>query len=256
MISRLGAIALIIFVSDTHFGRRPGADDRTAELDLISCLRYVRSSLNALYLVGDIFEHYIEYRHVVPKGFVRFQSMLADLSDFGTPVKYVVGNHDPWHRDYFENELGVAVTQGHLVESLHGFNAFVTHGDGMGPNAGVYRFLKPVLRHRIPVGLFKGLLPADLGVGIAKWYSRKFRSESVNEARAMSLRKAAVELLAENSYDLVIMGHSHRPELLEAEGGTYVNCGCWYSDRTVAVLDEKGPALRRWNGSSLVDYDV
>ena len=247
---------MTIFVSDTHFGRSPGDDDRTSELDLISCLDRSRPLLDALYLVGDIFEHYVEYRHVVPKGFVRFQAFLAGLTDGGLPVKYIVGNHDPWHRDYFRKELGIDTFQDHTIDSLHGFTVFVAHGDGMGPDAGVYRLLKPVLRHPVPVSLYRGLLPADVGVGIAKWYSRHFRSESIDERRTASLRRAAMDLLAENPYDLVVLGHSHVPELIDVNGGTYVNCGCWYSDRTVAILDEKGPALKRWVGSSLVDCDM
>lgn len=239
-----------------HFGRSPGDADRDAERDLIALIKSVRPKLDGLYLVGDVFEHYLEYRHVIPKGHVRFQAMLADLTDTGIPVTYLVGNHDPWHRDYFKDELGVDIVFDHIVSNIYHLNVYVSHGDGLGPDAGVYPLLKPVLRHRIPVGLFQGLLPADLGMGIAKWYSRNFRSEEVNDARTGSLRKAALELLDGNSYDLVVMGHSHKAELLETDRGTYVNCGCWYSDRTIAVLDEGGPAIKRWTGTELVDCEL
>lgn len=245
---------MTIFVSDTHFGRGPGRDDRTSERELIACIRKARSKLDALYLVGDIFEHYVEYAHVVPKGFVRFQALLGELTDAGVPVKYIVGNHDPWHRDYFASELGVQVIYDHVVEPLHGLNVYVAHGDGLGSEAGMYPYLKPVLRHPIPVALYRGILPSDLGMRLAKWYSRTFRSESVNEVRTRSLRHAALELLDGNPYDLVVMGHSHVAEVSVTQGGAYVNCGCWYSDRTLAVLDANGPSLKQWNGSELIDY--
>jgi len=250
----LGAVYLIIFVSDTHFGREPGRGDRASERDLIACLRHVQSALDGLYLVGDIFEHYVEYEHLVPKGFVRFQALLGELTDDGVPVKYIVGNHDPWHKDYFKSELGVEVIYDRVVEPLFGLNVYVSHGDGLGPEAGVYPYLKPVLRHRIPVALYRGILPSDLGMRLAKWYSRTFRSESVNEARTRSLRHAALELLDGNDYDLVVMGHSHVAELSEAPRGIYVNCGCWYSDRTLSILDEHGPSLKQWTGSHWIDY--
>lgn len=245
---------MTIFVSDTHFGRSPGRLDDQSERDLVACLRMCGPDLEAVYLVGDIFEHYIEYRHVVPKGFIRFQSALLELTDLGVPVYYLVGNHDPWHRDYFEAELGVKVILDHSVEPLYGLNVYVTHGDGLGPEGGVYARLKPILRHPIPVSLYKWFLPADAGMGIAKWYSRSFRSETINEARTGSLRAAARELLERDGYDLVIMGHSHVPEMLKTEHGTYMNCGCWYADRTVGIVDENGPALKQWRSTALFGY--
>lgn len=245
---------MTIFVSDTHFGRLPGPEDRASERELVACIRQRRPDLEGLYLVGDIFEHYVEYKHLVPKGFVRFQALLGELSDEGVPVKYIVGNHDPWHRDYFSSELGVEVIYDHVVEPLHGLNVYVAHGDGLGTESGVYPYLKPLLRHRIPVALYRGILPSDLGMRLARWYSRTFRSESVNETRARSLRQAALALLDESDCNLVVMGHSHVAELSVTTGGTYVNCGCWYSDRTVAVLDANGPALKRWSGSDWIDF--
>jgi UDP-2,3-diacylglucosamine hydrolase len=245
---------LTIFVSDTHFGRSPGPGDDAAERDLIACISALRDELDAVFLVGDIFEHYVEYRHLVPKGFVRFQALLATLTDAGIPVTYVVGNHDPWHRDYFTSELGVAVSMDRVQQRLYERDVLITHGDGLGPEAGLYRYLKPLLRHGVPVWIYRSLLPADLGMGIAKWYSRNFRSTSINEVRTRSLRNEAVALLERNAYDVVVMGHSHVPELLEVDGGTYVNCGCWYSDRSLAVIGREGPSLKRWEAGRLMDF--
>ena len=245
-----------LFIADTHFGRSDPADEREIERDLILFLRSVADEVEALFLVGDIFEYFIEYRHSIPKGFTRFMGLLAEFTDNGTPVHYFVGNHDPWHRAYFEDELGVRVVAEGSVEHLSGLRVYVTHGDGLGKGARVYSWLKPVLRHPLPVGVFTGLLPSDVGLSVAKWYSRNFRKTSLNQARVDALRHASRTLLTEKDVDVVVMGHSHYPELTQWAEGIYANPGCWFIDRTAVTIGNGEATLVRWNGSSMEPYTI
>lgn len=244
---------MILFVSDMHFGRGNGADERTDEAALIACLRSYETAVERLYLVGDVFDEYIEYRSLVPKGFVRFQGLLADWTDRGIPVTYLVGNHDPWHRDYFEHELGVRMVFGTLVETLYGRTVYLAHGDGIAPGPGTR--LKPWLRHPLPVWLYRSLLPADTGLHLARWVNRRFGNKVVDPATIHALRDHARHILLDTDAEVVVMGHSHHPEVLAWPEGTYLNTGCWNETRTLACLDEDGPTLLRWNGERAIPVD-
>lgn len=246
---------MVLFVSDIHFGRGDPARERAKEADLVACLRAQADAVERLYLVGDVFDEYIEYRTLVPKGFVRFQALLAAWTDRGVPVTYLVGNHDPWHRDYFTRELGVQVVFDALTVPLHGRTVYLTHGDGLAPHQRLYRRLKPWLRHPIPVGLYRGLLPADAGLRLARWVNRRFGNDAVNPATVDALRAEARRLLAETPADLVVMGHSHRAELRTWPEGTYLNTGSWDEERTYACLCNDALSLLRWNGERAVAVD-
>lgn len=245
---------MYLFVSDIHFGRSDPETERLVERDLLCLLRSARPEVEALFLVGDVFEYFIEYRHSIPKGFARFLGLLAEWTDSGIPVHYFVGNHDPWHRDYFETELGVRVIAYDSVECLGNLRVYITHGDGIGAGATLYARLKPILRHPLPVAIYTGLLPSDWGLGIAKWYSRRFGKATVNRHRVDALRKAARRLLVGTNADVVVMGHSHQPEITRWKEGTYVNPGSWYLHRTIAIIKDGETSIMRWDGTALMPY--
>lgn len=246
---------MILFVSDIHFGRGSQAEERASEAALVACLRAYEDVIEHLYLVGDVFDEYIEYHALIPKGFVRFQALLAAWTDRGVPVTYLVGNHDPWHRSYFEDELGVRVIFDDLTETAGGYTIYLRHGDGIGPKSLAYRWLKPVLRHPLPVWLYRSLLPGDSGFRLARWVNRRFGGRVIQPSVGRALRRHAQHILAETSADLVVMGHSHRAEVQVWPDGTYLNPGCWHLDRTFAGLDADGPKLLQWNGAYALAVD-
>ncbi len=242
-----------LFVSDLHLGRTDdAAAERAHEAALIDCLRAHEDAVDGLYLVGDVFDQYIEYEHLVPKGFVRFQALLAEWTDRGVPVTYLVGNHDPWHRDYFEQELGVRVFMEHRTEQIGGRRVHLAHGDAQAPSSPLYRWLRPLLRHPVPVTLYRTLLPGNAGFSLARWVNRRFRGEEIRAEKVDALRAHARHLLRTTPADLVVMGHVHRPEFCRWPGGDYLNLGAWYQHRTLGRLDADGPALLRWNGARAV----
>jgi UDP-2,3-diacylglucosamine hydrolase len=239
-----------------HFGRGDDAAEREKEKALINCLEAHADRVEHLYLVGDVFDGFIEYRHLVPKGFVRFQALLARWADRGIPVTYLFGNHDPWHRGYFEDEIGARLVPETLDVTHDGVDLHLAHGDARASTHGLYSGLRPVLRHPGAAWLYRSLLPADLGLGLARWISRALHDESPDPAVVETLRTHARDTLRRTATDVVVMGHSHEPALHTWPEGVYLNTGNWYEKRTFARLDDCGLHLSRWNGTRALDIEA
>lgn len=245
---------MILFLSDSHLGRLGATADREVELDLVACLRAHEGEVDRLYLLGDVFDYFIEYRNVVPKGFVRLQGLLAEWADAGVPITYVVGNHDPWHVRYFEEELGVRLVFDSIREQLYGRNVFMAHGDLLAARGFVRRRLEHLLRHPIPVWLYKNVLPADVGILLARKSSRALGEgpDDVNPEVIRSLRAFAEKELSSGNSDTVILAHAHQAEHTRWTQGEYINTGCWYRERSLARMTEEGVELCVWNGRQAV----
>ncbi len=251
---------MYLFLSDLHLGRGTDAESRAAERDAVALLRAHEGAVRGgtergeggLFLVGDVFNQFIEYPSLVPKGGVRLLGELAAWTDGGLPVTYLVGNRDPWHLDYFETELGVRVLDA-LSVRLAGYEVHLAHGDGLVASDAGYNRLKPVLRHPLAYWLYRSLPPGDAGFRFARWVARRGEDTpgdpGAPEAPFVDdLRAAARERLAASAADLVVHGHTHQAELSAWPGGLYLNPGYWHGDRTFARLDADGPALLRWTG--------
>lgn len=237
---------MILFLSDLHFGQDDVAAERAKEAAVLACLRAYAASVERLYLLGDVFDAYIEYRHLIPKGFVRFQALLAEWTTRGIPVTYLVGNHDPWHRDYFTQALGVTVRFDPFIEPLAGRNVYMAHGDGLSAYEHRYRALKRVLRHPAPVWLYRTFL-GDPGFALAQAVNRRYSDREVVPATVAGLRDHARQVLAEAEAHLVVMGHCHQAELSSWPGGFYLNLGAWQATTgTFGSLDAEAVCLHQW----------
>ncbi|MDZ4700509.1 MAG: UDP-2,3-diacylglucosamine diphosphatase [Rhodothermales bacterium] len=246
---------MVLFVSDMHFGRGDRQTERHHEAALLQCLRHHEARTSHLVLLGDVFDQYIEYRHLVPKGGVRLLGLLADWVDAGRRVTYVLGNHDPWHLTYFHDELGVQIVRADVHLDLGDTPAYLAHGDQFGSRVPLYAALKAALRHPAPVWLYRNLLPADLGARLARGVLRRIHTDVINPAVIRALREKAHRTLTDTPARLVVMGHSHVPEIQRWPEGVYVNTGCWRTSRTLAILDESGIHLLQWNGSDARDVE-
>ncbi len=234
----------LFFASDFHLGA-PNADkSRRRELDIIDWLEQIRPEAAAIVLVGDIFDFWYEYRHVIPKGFVRFQGKLAELSDAGIPIAFFTGNHDMWMQRYFWEELGIPVYR--QPQSLHIANQklYIGHGDGLGPGDYTYKLLKRVFENRLARWLFSRLVHPDWGVGLALFWSRssRARNQKKGEEQFMGekewLWQYCRSLEQTNPHDWYIFGHRHLP--LDLPVGTqsrYINLGEWLHHYTYASYD-------------------
>lgn len=229
-----------------HFGRSNVAVEREHEAALIACLQHFQHEVEHLILLGDVYDQYIEYKNLMPKGIARFQGLLAAWTDSGRRVTYLTGNHDPWHIDYFETELGVETIFDSFTEPLNGKHVYLNHGDVIASRFPLNAFLKRLLQHPVPVYLYRTLLPGDAGYRLARWVNQKIHSDVINEDVVRQLRGFATETITSNAYDLVVMGHSHHAELTSVSRGAYLNTGCWRLHRTFACMDNDIISLYEW----------
>lgn len=238
----------VYFISDIHLGLGERDGERKKEDLLLGFLGSVLPTASALCVVGDLFDFWFEYRTVIPKGFHRTLSALERFTARGIPVHYVAGNHDFWMGDFFPDELGVRVHDGPVELALDGRRVFLHHGDGLARNDTGYRLLKPVLRNRWSIRLYRWLHP-DLGVPLARSSSRGSRAYTSGRTygEGEEMRTFAARKIAEG-VDVVVMGHRHEPEITTIGRGTYVNLGDWISHRTYGALAGGAMTLRRWEG--------
>lgn len=232
------------FASDFHFGI--SGTENTKERELIVCqwLDTIKSDAHSLFLMGDIWDAWMEYKLVVPKGNTRFLGKLAELSDSGIQLYIFSGNHDLWMRDYFQQELNIEVIHEHQTFQFNDKIVRLGHGDGIGPGDKTYKMLKWVLRNPLCQWLYRQLHP-DVGLRIARFFSErgpKHKYENIeflgpdNEFQV----QYANSLLENEHYDYFIFGHRHIPNNLELKGGArYVNLGDWLSYRTYVQLGQQ-----------------
>ncbi len=198
-------------------------------------------------LVGDVFDQFIEYRHLVPKQAIRLLARLGSLVDAGCSVTYVVGNRDPWHVDFLERELGVRlVREGYTQEAPWG-RTYIAHGDGHVPAERNYNRLRPLLRSPLMARLYRMGLPGDSAFAFARWFAQRFGTDGAPNPRVTSaLRNRAATVIEAGDADLVVLGHAHAGECIRIGSGAYLNPGYWFADRTFGRVDSGVPSLLRW----------
>lgn len=242
------------FFSDAHLGLGTREQSREREHHVVRFLEYVgRQNPESLWIVGDLFDYWFEYRTVIPKEFVRTLGAIAALTDAGISVDYVIGNHDFGHKDFFESELGVRVHPDDVEQTISGKRTVIAHGDGKALNDTGYLILKKILRAPASNALWRWLHP-DIGIGVAAGASRKSRDHTTKKnygderpGEVNGLQLFAQRKIEEDGADLVVMGHSHKATVLDFTGGRYVNLGNWMGkERTYLVVDESTVELKRF----------
>lgn len=147
------------FLSDLHLGAPYFPDSRSAELRVVSFLDSIKQDAEAIYLLGDVLDYWYEYRYVVPRGFVRFFGKLAELSDSGIKITWLIGNHDIWIFDYLPNELGIRVVDGGIIEEIYGQKVYMAHGDGVGRQPQSFRFIRSIFRSKVCQFFYSAIHP-------------------------------------------------------------------------------------------------
>ena len=224
---------MVLLLSDTHLGLKTGSDEQAVEKALVAFLKSFENKISHLYLVGDIFDAFIEYKHLVPKGFVRFMALLSEWTDRGISITYVVGNHDPWHFDFFQKELGIRVINKDLYETVCGTPCYIRHGDNLSPKPWQIRTL---LRNPFLVWLYRAAIPAQWGFALAKWVSRHFHNRTPDPSAAKTISNYAHHKLRTTDAKLIVMGHCHQAKLSTWESGTYINLGSWRTGGHAGIL--------------------
>jgi len=237
----------IYFASDFHLGSPNYEESRLREDRIVKWLDWITPTCSELFLMGDVFDFWFEYRYVVPKGFVRLQGKLAQMADSGIKIYFFKGNHDMWVKDYFTKEIGMQIVSDELVIERNGKKFYLHHGDGLGPGDQKYKFLRKVFRNPVCQWLF-GILPASIGMGIANRWSAHSRAASKAEEVFLGEEKEwlavyAKEQLQKQHFDYFVFGHRHLPlEIKLNDRSTYVNIGEWLNYQSYGVFD--GEQLR------------
>ena len=239
----MAAAKNIYFLSDFHLGA-PNADESLVrEKKIIRFLDEIKLKAAAIFIVGDLFDFWYEYKKVVPKGYVRILGKIAELTDAGIAVHFFVGNHDMWMKDYFQKELNTAVYFEPQEFSFSGKTFLIGHGDGLGPGDKGYKFIKKIFRNRFSQLIF-GALPPSVGIGMADYFSRKSRNKTgktdevfLGEAKEW-LVIYSKEFLKQKQVDYFIFGHRHLPlDISLTEKSRYINLGDWIKYFSYAVFD-------------------
>jgi len=234
----------IYFASDFHLGVNAKHTSKEREQFVVKWLDSIINDVEHLYLMGDVFDFWFEYKKVVPKGFIRLQGKLAEMADKNIPITWFSGNHDLWLKDYFEKELGAEIIQNPVVRKIKGKTFYLAHGDGLGPGDRGYKFIKSVFRNKIAQRLFRFLHP-DFGIGLAGYFSGKSRAANYEgDQKFLGEEKEWLiihsnEILKSQHIDFFIYGHRHFPHksYLQTNKSVYVNLGDWLSHYNYATYD-------------------
>ena len=240
----------VYFASDNHLGAPNFAESKIKETKFLNWLNEVKEDAGAIFLLGDLFDFWFEYKTVVPKGFVRTLGKLAEIRDSGIPIFFFVGNHDLWMNGYFEEELDIPVFHKSKEFDINGKTFFIGHGDGLGPGDTGFKLMKKVFTNPLCKWLFKWLHP-DIGVRIAQRMSTKNKLISGDEDTNFLgednewLVQYCKRKLKDKHRDHFVFGHRHLPMQIELnEKATYTNLGDWCNYFSYAVFSNSKLELK------------
>lgn len=242
----------IYFSSDNHLGAPTREKSLPREKKFVAWLDEIKGDAAAIFLLGDLFDFWYEYKKVVPKGFTRTLGKLAEISDANIPIYYFVGNHDLWMSGYFEEELNIPVFHKPQEFFFNKASFFIGHGDGLGPGDKGYKRMKKVFTNSFSKWLFRWIHP-DLGVRLAQYLSVKNKLISGNEDEKFLgednewLVQYCKRKLKENHRDYFVFGHRHLPLEIDLEPNSkYINLGDWINYYTYGVFDGENMELKEY----------
>lgn len=244
----------IYFASDFHLGVPDPESSLLREKRVVRWLDSIRHDASDIYLVGDLFDFWFEFKTVVPKGFTRLLGKLAELSDSGIRLHIFHGNHDLWQFGYLQEELGCNIYDKPVTVNLHGKIFHIAHGDGLGPGQRWFKFILGIYRNYFFQRLFAFFHP-NIGIGIANWFSARSKQHTFAENGHYYgddkeyLMLYAKDYLSRTHVDYFVFGHRHLPMIREvSKGSMYVNLGDWMSYNTYAVFDGENLKLEEFKG--------
>jgi len=241
----------IYFASDLHLGLPTHKESLPREKLFIKWLDRIKSDTAELYLLGDIFDFWFEYRQVVPKGYNRFIGKIAEFTDAGIPVYFFSGNHDVWMFNYFQDELGVEMHHKPLIKNILNKKFFLAHGDGLGKGDVGYKLMKSIFTNPALQWLFARLHPNfSLWFGNQWSVSSRYSKELTHEFRGESelITRFTRSELEKHHFDFFIFGHWHSPVIHPLnESSNLVVLGDWLVNNTYSVWDGETFKLMRFN---------
>jgi len=242
----------IYFASDAHLGSNVFEDSLTVEKRLVKWLDSIKHDAKALYLLGDIFDFWFEYKCVAPRGFTRFLGKISEMSDMGIEVHFFIGNHDIWTFDYLSKETGAIIHKEPYITEIYGKKFFLAHGDGLGDNSKKFKLIRYIFHNRLCQILFASVHPR-WGIGLAHFWSRSSRQKGLkklagyfgeNKEHLVLFSKKYLE--QDNSIDYFVFGHRHiLLDLMLTKKNRLLIIGDWIQHYSYAVFDGKEMVLEQ-----------
>lgn len=236
----------IFFASDFHLGLKAGSPPLEREKRVVRWLNKIAPLAKEIYLLGDVFDFWWEYRLVVPRGFTRFLGTLASMSDSGIHVHFFTGNHDIWTRDYLSGECGLIIHTGPLTADFDGKRFYLAHGEGLGNRDFAYKVLLKTF-HNKPLRVLYSSMHPRIGIGLGhKWslHSRLGKGISLDylgEDKEILIRYART-ILDKEKIDYFIFGHRHLAKQVKLKEGPVIFLGDWIKHSSYA----------EWDGNNLI----
>jgi UDP-2,3-diacylglucosamine hydrolase len=220
------------FASDFHLGAPNPLTSSHREKQIIAWLNEIKNEVQHLFLLGDIFDFWFEYKHVIPKGFHNFIAKLEELRHSGTEIYFFTGNHDMWVSTFFTEQLGIHLFRKQQLFVINGKNCLIGHGDGLGSNDFGYKMIKYLLNCSVNIWLYS-LLPSRIAFPLAHFFSRKSRAMSAHKEVFLDEKKEPLLQYCKKisdqypEIDYFIYGHRHIPLEIKINYATYFNTGDW-----------------------------
>lgn len=231
------------FASDFHLGIAGRLSAKERERQIVRWLDQIKADASVIFLLGDLFEFWFEYKKVVPRGYIRFLGKLAELRDAGIPIYVFTGNHDMWLFDYFPEELGIPILRKSVRLQINDKQLMIGHGDGLGPGDHGYKRLKKIFANPFCQWAFARLHP-NFGIRLAWFFSGKSRAAQLEEQVYLGPEKEWLIQYSERKLslaatDFFVFGHRHLPIDYTLSNGTsrYINLGEWINNHSYAVFD-------------------
>ncbi|MFN4083458.1 MAG: UDP-2,3-diacylglucosamine diphosphatase [Bacteroidia bacterium] len=232
----------VYFASDFHLGIPDKESSLKREKLIVKWLNNIKPTCKELFIVGDVFDFWFEYKFVIPKHFVRLQAAIANFTDDGIPVHFFHGNHDLWQFGYFEEELGVTVHKKPLTITLDNKRFYIAHGDGLGPGQKKFKFILSIYRNYFFQRLFAFFHPS-VGITLANYFSHQSKLKTFDGnftfyGEKEHLVQHSKTVLQNQHIDYFIYGHRHLPMIYDLDKTSkYINLGDWIGFNTYAVFD-------------------
>jgi UDP-2,3-diacylglucosamine hydrolase len=235
------------FFSDVHLGLFSREKDIAIEDKLIGFLDEIQHSAKKIFILGDLFDYWFDYKKVIPANFYRIINKLTELKQSGIEIIYLMGNHDFGHFKFFKEELGIDVLDHDYLCELEGKKFYLSHGDNFVYKDYGYMIIKPILRNKLIQSIYR-LVHPDFGIWLASSSSQKSRgyTDKKDYGGIDGLEIFAKQKIDEG-YDFVMMGHNHLVKIIDYKQGKYINLGEWINNPSYAVFDGKNLELKYLN---------
>ena len=240
-------MSLIYFISDIHLGAKSEKEEKDRVTKFLNFLKEIENKAQKIFIVGDLFDFWFEYKYVIPKRYFSVLHQLKKFQEKNIEVHYFTGNHDFWLGDFFSTEMGIIIHENDWSGTIDGKKFYLYHGDGIAKKDSGYRFMKKILRNKTNLKIYRWLHP-DIGIPFARFISGS--SRLYTDRIDLKDNDDYIEFARgkfEEGYDYVMMGHRHNPLEINENGKKYINLGDWLVHFSYAVFDGKEIILRYYS---------